>query len=111
LGFTLGSYYLDYLVFEERTWSRYYVEGNPSYVMARKLIALKGDLKKWNVEVFGDIGRHKKELEEELGELDRIGEDRELTAEEIIKRDECSHKLERTLFQEEVSWRQKSRAL
>jgi hypothetical protein len=95
----------------KRWWDSYYVEGNLSYMMARKLIALKGDLKKWNVEVFGDIGRRKKELKEELGELDRIGEDRELTAEEIIKRDECSHKLERTLFQEEVSWRQKSRAL
>ena len=30
---------------------------------------------------------------------------------EISKRDECSQSLERTLFQEEVSWRQKSRAL
>ena len=95
----------------KRWWDSYYVEGNLSYVMAYKLKALKSDLKKWNVEVFRDIERHKKELEEELGELDRIGEDRELTAEEIIKRNECSHKLERTLFQEEVSWRQKSRAL
>jgi hypothetical protein len=95
----------------KRWWDSYYVEGNPSYVMARKLKALKVDLKKWNVEVFRDTEKRKKELEEELGELDRIVENRKLTVEEIIKRDECSHNLERTLFHEEVSWRQKSRAL
>jgi hypothetical protein len=92
-------------------WDSYYIEGNPSYVMARKLKALKGDLKIWNVEVFGDIGKRKKEMEDELDELDRIGENRELTVEEVNKRDECSNSLERILFQEEVSWRQKSRAL
>jgi hypothetical protein len=95
----------------KRWWDSYQVEGNPSYVMARKLKALKGDLKKWNVEVFGVIEKRKKSLEEELGELDCIGENRELMAEEIAKRDECYQNLERTLFQEEVSWRQKSRAL
>jgi hypothetical protein len=61
--------------------------------------------------VLGDVGKRKKELEEELGELDRIVESRELIKVEINKRDECSPNLERTLFQEEVSWRQKSRAL
>jgi hypothetical protein len=63
------------------------------------------------VEVFKDVGKRKKELEEELGELDSIVESRELTEVEINKRDECSQNLERTLFQEEVSWRQKSMAL
>jgi hypothetical protein len=69
----------------KRWWESYSVEGNPSYVLARKLKALKGDLKKWNVEVFGDIGRCKKVLEEELGELDCIVESRELTKVEINK--------------------------
>ena len=46
-----------------------------------------------------------------MGELDRIVENRDLTEEEITKRDECSQIYERTLFQEEVSWRQKLRAL
>ena len=95
----------------KRWWDSYQVEGNPSYAMAQKLKVLKGDLKRWNVEVFGDIGKRKKELEEELGELDCTVESRELTVEEVIKRDECSQNLERTLFQEELSWRQKSRAL
>ncbi|XP_059446549.1 uncharacterized protein LOC132178109 [Corylus avellana] len=55
-----------------------------SYVLARKLKALKGDLKKWNVEVFGDIGKSK-ELEEVLGGLDSIAESRDLTEEETIR--------------------------
>jgi hypothetical protein len=35
----------------KRWWDSYYFEGNSSYVLARKLKALKGDLKKWNVEM------------------------------------------------------------
>jgi hypothetical protein len=69
----------------QRWWESYSVEGNPSYVFARKLKALKVDLKKWNVEVFGDVGKRKKELEEELGELDSIVESRELMEVEINK--------------------------
>jgi len=36
--------------------------GLPSYVLANKLKALKADLKKWNEEVFGDLGKKKNEL-------------------------------------------------
>jgi hypothetical protein len=34
-------------------------EGLPSFVLANKLKLLKRDLKKWNEEVFGNIGRKK----------------------------------------------------
>jgi hypothetical protein len=61
------------------------MEGISSYMLARKLKVLKGDLKKWNVEVFGDIGRRRKELGEEFEELDHIVESRELMDEEINK--------------------------
>jgi hypothetical protein len=36
--------------------------GLPSYVLSNKLKALKADLKKWNEEVFGDLGKKKNEL-------------------------------------------------
>ena len=39
--------------------------------------------------MFDDIGKRKKELEEELGELDCFVKNRELTKEEISKRDKC----------------------
>lgn len=48
--------------------------------------ALKVDMKKWNEEVFGNVGVQKKELEKGLSELDMIVEERPLSEEENIKR-------------------------
>jgi hypothetical protein len=39
----------------------YEFSGLPRYILASKLKALKTDLKKWNEEVFGDLGKKKKE--------------------------------------------------
>jgi hypothetical protein len=100
--------------FEEqvkRWWGSYMYEGTPSFVFASKLKALKTDLKQWNEEVFGNVGVHKKKLEKGLCELDLIAEDRPLSEEEKFKREEFSRNLERHVLLEEVSWRQKSRAL
>ena len=36
-------------------WEFYNVLGAPSFVLANKLKLLKNDLKKWNVEVFGNV--------------------------------------------------------
>jgi hypothetical protein len=41
-------------------WQNYRFEGCPSYVLACKLKALKGDLRKWNDEIFGDVGKRKR---------------------------------------------------
>jgi hypothetical protein len=43
-------------------WDSYSFEGLPSFVLVNKLKTLKTDLKKWNEEVFGDIGRKKKRV-------------------------------------------------
>jgi hypothetical protein len=45
-----------------------------TYVLANKLKALKTDLKKWNEEVFGEVGKKKKELLEGVRELDLVEE-------------------------------------
>ncbi|KAJ9689585.1 hypothetical protein PVL29_014989 [Vitis rotundifolia] len=68
-------------------WQTYIYRGSPSYVLAKKLQALKYDLKKWN---------------KELGSLSE--EDRSC---QRIARNEYSH----CAILEEISWRQKSRAL
>lgn len=39
---------------------------DPSFIMARKLKALKVDLKKWNEEVFGHVEKQKRVLLDEL---------------------------------------------
>ena len=44
--------------------------GSPSFVLAQKLKALKEDLKKWNMEEFGDLAFRKKCLLSELMGLD-----------------------------------------
>ena len=44
--------------------------GSPGFILARKLKALKDDLKKWNKEEFGDLAFSKKSLLSELLGLD-----------------------------------------
>jgi hypothetical protein len=83
----------------------------PSFILANKLKALKTDLKKWNEEVFGDIGKKKKELLEGIRELDLVEECRCLEEDEKVRKIDMSKELEKTLLFEEMSWRQKSRAL
>jgi exonuclease III len=92
-------------------WDSYSFEGLPSYILANKLKNLKTDLKKWNEEVFGDIGRKKKELMEGIQEMDGVAENRGLMEDEKMKMEDMSRELENTLLYEEIHWRQKSRAL
>ena len=51
-------------------WRGYQFEGSSSYVMARKLKALKEDLKQWNRDVFEDVNLKKKALLCELLRVD-----------------------------------------
>jgi hypothetical protein len=95
---------------QAKTWLRSYIyEGTLSHVLAQKLKALKADLKKWNG-VFGNVWKQK-EMEKGFCELDMIVEVRSLTEDENLKREEYSSNLERSIYLEQVSWRQKSRAL
>jgi hypothetical protein len=100
--------------FKERVkewWDSYIFYGTPSYIMACKLKALKVDLKKWNEEVFGNVGVKRNKLMSELEELDAVADLRQLTGEESQKKAQIVVDLERTSLLEEISWRQKSRAL
>jgi hypothetical protein len=40
-------------------WDSYLFQGTASFVLSRKLKALKLDLRKWNKEVFGNVDRKK----------------------------------------------------
>ncbi|KAF5476218.1 hypothetical protein F2P56_007951, partial [Juglans regia] len=66
-------------------WSSYQFVGTPSFILAGKLKALKQDLKKWNLEVFGHIDDQKSAMLEELQELEckELGGD---TSEEVVLR-------------------------
>jgi hypothetical protein len=88
-------------------WDSNTFDGLPSFVLANMLKSLKPDLKNWNEEVFGDIGRKKKkELLEGIQEMDVLAEDRGLTEVEKSKMANMSRELENTLLCEEIHWRQ-----
>jgi hypothetical protein len=82
-------------------WMSYGFHGLPGYVLASKLKGLKADLKIWNEEVFGDIGKKKKELLKGIRDLDLIAEDRGLVYEERMRQVEnfpfCGSELETKL--------------
>jgi hypothetical protein len=90
-------------------WDSFQFFGSPSFIMAKKLRALKWEIKKWNSEEFGDVRERNRARGEELKELDRIEEGRQLSEEEKARRGQISRELEASLLQEEISWRQKSR--
>jgi hypothetical protein len=72
-------------------------------VLAQKLKALNADLKKWNEEVFGNVGKQKKEMAEGLCELELTAEERALTEDERLKKKAISRELERNIILEEAS--------
>jgi hypothetical protein len=55
----------------EAWWSSYSFTSPPSLVLARKLKALKEDLKQWNYHVFGNVSLKQQQLFCDLEALDR----------------------------------------
>jgi exonuclease III len=92
-------------------WDSYQIEGTPSFILAKKLKALKSDLKKWNDEVFVNVAYKRNQLMTELNKLDVDVEDRPLSEEEKNQRERIVAELERNALMNEISWRQKSRVL
>uniref|UniRef100_A0A2N9EU99 ubiquitinyl hydrolase 1 n=1 Tax=Fagus sylvatica TaxID=28930 RepID=A0A2N9EU99_FAGSY len=92
-------------------WNGYVFHGTSSYVLARKLKALKWDLKAWNRREFGDLSFNKNRLMTELLALDIKEGVQGLTHEEQISRESHKAELIRLAHLSEISWRQKSRVL
>jgi hypothetical protein len=90
-------------------WVAYQFQGTPCFVFAKKLRALKGDIKTWNKNVFGTIGALVKERVEELKSLELAAEGGGLSEEDKERKRLLCRDLGRSLLQEEICWRQKSR--
>jgi hypothetical protein len=90
-------------------WDSYNFQGTPSFIFAKKLKALKGDIINWNKMVFGNVGAVIKERVDELKALETTVEGGGLSEEERERKMQLCRDLERALLQEEISWRQKSR--
>ena len=91
--------------------NQYYFSSTPSFVLAKKLKTLKGDIIQWNRSEFRNVGRQKKELLEALKLLDAKEGEFGLSEVEIDERAEIRFQIQNLLSLEEVSWRQKSRML
>ena len=53
-------------------WESYNVLRAPNFFLANKLKLLKNDLKKWDVEVFGNVEDRVRKLWKELSDLEMI---------------------------------------
>jgi hypothetical protein len=84
-------------------WSSYFFFGTPSFILARKLKALKADIKRWNEIEFGNVGVRCIEKAEELKALDSLEEERGLGEEEKERKRVIVRELEVTLLQEEIN--------
>jgi hypothetical protein len=78
--------------------------------LGRKLKALKADLRAWNEKVFGNIGTKKQLCLDDLRVLGGLEEER-FTGGGDYGEATVINDLEMITLLEEVSWRQKSRAL
>jgi hypothetical protein len=75
-------------------WGSFSFEGSPSFVLAKKLQALKGKIKKWNIEVLGNVGSRNKAWAEELELLDSFEEGRGLSEEERGEEERAGYRFE-----------------
>ena len=87
------------------------MDGTPSFVLAYKLKALKGNLKKWNDTEFGHINLQKKQLLADVGQIDAMEDSKTLSIEEKGKKEILIVELDKVLMMNEICWRQKSRVL
>jgi hypothetical protein len=72
-------------------WESYVFQGTLSFVFARKLKALKQDLKWWNEEKFDNIGRNTRILLKDLRGFDAHEESRALEEVELARKAGVAH--------------------
>ena len=76
---------VDNFVDKVEWWASYVFQGTPSFILAKKLAALKLDLKKWNEAEFGNVSFKKQALWSNLNVLDAKEDNHRLTAEEKLE--------------------------
>jgi hypothetical protein len=92
-----------------KQWWTYCFQASLSFILARKLMALKANLRVWNEKVFGNVERQKsflwKNYEVVLKLLRKRG-----PYDERMRKAKTISDLERSILMEEASWMQKSKA-
>ncbi|GKV27589.1 hypothetical protein SLEP1_g36748 [Rubroshorea leprosula] len=100
----------DFKKFVEDKWSELAVEGFAGYKCQQKLKLLKGSLKGWNKEVFGNMETQYEQAVKKIEQVDRQNEIADLEEAEIVKRQEGFSEMWDVLRKKELIWKQKSRS-
>ncbi|GLT51278.1 hypothetical protein SLA2020_246990 [Shorea laevis] len=100
----------DFKKFVEKKWSEMEVEGYAGYKCQQKLKLLKGFLKDWNKEVFGNMETQYEQAVKKIEQVDKQNEISELEEAEIVKRQEGFSEMWECLRKKELIWKQKSRS-
>jgi hypothetical protein len=86
----------------QQWWNSYNVSGSPSSILVQKLRLLKSDLRRWNVEEFGDVNLKKNEVLLKIQDLERVEEQRPLSDEERVSQEQSKSEYENLLILEEI---------
>ncbi|GKU90755.1 hypothetical protein SLEP1_g4707 [Rubroshorea leprosula] len=100
----------DFKKFVEDKWSEMMVEGFAGYKCQQKLRLLKGFLKGWNKDVFGNMEAQYEQAVEKIEQVDMQNEISDLEVAEIVKRQEGFAEMWDVLRKREIIWKQKSRS-
>ncbi|WMV51259.1 hypothetical protein MTR67_044644 [Solanum verrucosum] len=86
-------------------------DGRPNYILACKMQALKNKLKEWSKSEQGNLGSQWNTLLWKFATLETVVGIRMLSDEETTNKSELLLEYEDLIKKEEISWRQRSRAL
>ena len=87
----------------KRWWQGLSFKGSTSFILVEKLKGLKGKLKVWNKEVFGNVGTRKAEALHRVGCWDNLEKERELFLKEFEERAKARDDYKMWSLLEEVS--------
>lgn len=98
--------------FVEDSWRGIQVEGNEVYVLKEKFKILKQKLKQWNKDTFGNLNRKRKDIVDQLNEIEKRAETADLEEEENDSRKrlsaefwQCAKQIESLMFQKSrINW-------
>ncbi|CAL5361639.1 unnamed protein product [Camellia sinensis] len=93
----------------EKVWEEVQIQGWASFRIMIKLKRLRAYLRRWNMEVFGNIDDLLKQAEDELHEWDLKAESRSLLEPEVNRRREIRSQVWQLSRSKERMWLQKSR--
>lgn len=74
-------------------WGSFHVNGQANFTLMRKLKLLKHELKRWNVELYGNLGTKIQKCEKVIDKLENLGDQRNLNEVEAEEMQQASTEL------------------